>query len=134
MIDWAGGVQSRNSGIIMRSDRRHMGDLLIPVLPALAVFGVLIWYSWIQSRMEAISYEESELRAEEMVLLEEQSKLMIQEERLKNPKHIDELARRDLGLERIQTNQILTADPAIPERGGEDRLALAAPARNPVKP
>ena len=134
MIDWAGGVQSRNSGIIMRSDRRRMGEMLLPVLPALAVFGVLFCYSWMQSRMEAIGYEESEMRTQELALLKDQSKLMIQEELLKTPKRIDELARLEHGLERVRANQILTIESGTLEQDGQERLALAAPPGDPVKP
>ena len=126
MMDWAGSIQTRNYGIKRRTDERNLRELLSIILSVLALAAVFFFCSWVRSRIVELGYSEQNLRAEEESLLRTQRILVVEEANLQNPERIDSIARNDLGMTRVRTNQLLSPQFQDLELGGPTRLAMAS--------
>ncbi len=134
MVDWAGGTELRNYGIKMRTDRRNLVDLLSITLPALMIGIVLLFYAWTRSRIVDMGYEEQSLEAQEKNILRIQNSLILEEETLKNPARIDSIARNDLGMVLVRTNQLVAPQLQDTQVPGSTDMAMANPAPSVVEP
>jgi len=134
MMDWAGGIESRNYGIKRRTDRRNLVDLLTITLSVLLVGGVLLFYAWTRSRIVDMGYEGQSLEAQERSILRTQNNLILEEETLKNPARIDSIARNDLGMVLVRTNQLVAPQLQDAPASGSTDIAMANPAPAAVEP
>lgn len=128
MRDWAEGIASRNYGIKRQTDRRHLADLLGITFSVLMIGGVLLFYAWIRSQIVEIGYEEQRLQAEEKAILRDQTNLVLEEETLKNPGRIDDIARNMLGMTLVRANQLVAPQTMDSQANGSTVLAMARPA------
>ncbi len=126
MKDWAGGVEGRNWGIRHRTDAGHLRDLLLSILPVLLLAAVPMFYSWVRTQMVDIGYQMQELRDQETALLRIQRNLTLEEETLKNPDRIDTIATTELGMTRIQANQLIMPGVMDTIPNGPPILAMAS--------
>jgi cell division protein FtsL len=128
MVDWAESIETRNRVIPKCTDRKHLLDLMLLMLPAVLLCAVLLFHSWVRSRMEALGYAGSGLQGQEARLLEEQRWLQLGEQTLKNPGRIDSIARAELNMELPRSNQLIVSDYPVGEPRSETTLAMASPA------
>jgi cell division protein FtsL len=133
MRDWAGGIESRNYGIKRRTDRRNLTDLLRITLSVLMIGGVLLSYAWIRSQIVEMGYEEQSLQLQEKAILRVQNNLILEEETLKNPGRIDSIARNDLGMVLVRTNQLVAPQSRDSRAADSTTLAMVRPAQGPVE-
>ncbi len=134
MKDWAGGIESRNYGIKRQTDRRNLTDLLKIISSVLIIGGVLLFYTWIRSQIVEIGYQEQSLQAQEKAILRVQNNLILEEETLKNPERIDAIARAELGMVLVRSNQLVAPQNQDTQAGGSTTLAMADPARSSAEP
>lgn len=125
MRDYATESFDRNIGIRRETGRRNLGELLLIGAPLALIAVVLFFYSWVRAELVATGYSLQQLRAEEQELLRERGVLALEEERLKHPARIDDIARNGLGLARVRTSQILPVSLHDVRRDAGDSLALA---------
>ena len=134
MMDLAGGIEARNYGIKRRTDRRNLADLLTITLSVLLIGGVLLFYAWTRSQIVDMGYEEQSLEAQERNILRLQNNLILEEETLKNPARIDSIARNDLGMVLVRTNQLVAPQLQDAQASGATDIAMANPAPAAVEP
>jgi cell division protein FtsL len=128
MMDWANRMEIRNSGIKRKTDRQHMGELLRIILSILMMGGVLFFYSWIRVRIMEMGYEEQRLQASEEEMMRLQRNLILEQETLKNPERIEDIAQNYLGMTRVQPNQLILPRIEQMELGRPTALAMAGKA------
>jgi cell division protein FtsL len=124
MMDWAEDIESRNYGIKRRTDRRNLADLLRIIGSLLMVGCVLLFYAWVRSQIVDIGYEEQRLQIQEKAALRDQANLILEEQTLKNPERIDGIARNELGMVRLNTNQLVAPQT---QDAQADTLAMVKP-------
>ncbi|HYK90992.1 MAG TPA: cell division protein FtsL [Acidobacteriota bacterium] len=129
MIDWACGIENRNYGIKRITDPQKLSELLWIIFSLAMVAGVLLFYASIRSQITSMGYSVQQLRAQEDTLVSDQRKLILEEQTLKNPERIEKIARVDLGMTRLRTDQLLMPQYQDVEPLGSNTLALANPSR-----
>ncbi len=134
MMDWAGGFEARNYGIRRRTDRRNLVDLLTITLSVLMIGGVLLCYAWTRSRIVDMGYEGQSLEAQERSILRTQNNLVLEEETLKNPARIDSIARTELDMVLVRTNQLVAPQLQDAPVTRSTDIAMASPAPAAVEP
>jgi cell division protein FtsL len=136
MMDWAEEIESRNYGIKRKTDRRNLTDLLRIIGSLLMIGGVLLFYAWVRSRIVENGYEEQHLQAQEKASLRTQANYILEEQTLKNPERIDSIARNELGMVLVHTNQLVAPQIQDAQGGESTTLAMAKPAgtEGPRKP
>jgi cell division protein FtsL len=125
MVDWAGGSENRNYGIKRITDPQKLSELLWIIFSLVMVAGALLFYAWIRSQIISVGYKSQQLQVQEQSLLHVNEKLIVQEAILKDPGRIDYIARNDLGMIRLRTNQIITPQFQDVEAIGPNTLAVA---------
>lgn len=133
MVDWANGIETRNYGIKRQTDSRNLLDLLCIILTVLIAAGILMFYSWMHSRLVDFGYEEQKFQAYEESLLRDQQSLILEEQTLKDPERIDAVA-RSLGMTRLHPNQMISPQPYNVELGNPPTLVLAEAAKASSEP
>jgi len=130
MVDWAGGSEHRNYGIKRITDPQKLSELLWIIFSLVLVAGALLFYAWIRSQIISIGYKGQQLQVQEQNLLRVNEKLIVQEAILKDPERIDYIARNDLGMTRLRTNQIIAPQFQDMEAIGPNTLALVQTANS----
>ena len=125
MVDWANRIEARNYNIRRETDSRNTKELLKIILSLAMVAGVLIYYSWVRSHFISVGYENQNLQAVEETLLRTQQNLILEEETLKNPERIDQIARNELSLVPLHPNQLLPPQMQDIESSTAGILAMA---------
>ncbi len=133
MTDWAEGIESRNYGIKREIDMGMLSDLFRVIIALVMVAGALVFYSWMQNQIVNTGYESQNLFVEEQMLLRVQTKLILEEETLRNPGRIDLIARNDLGLAPLRPAQMLFPQRGDAAMSASDSYAMAEPEAADVK-
>ena len=131
MVDWANSAEINNYGIKREVSFRNLMELLWIIFTLLVLGGVLVFQSWERSQIVNMGYEIQRLQAVEDSLLRSHKALILEEETLKNPQRIDELAREVLGMSPLRPQQILPEPVPGVELDSVPTLALAAPTVSP---
>ena len=131
MVDWANSAEISNHGIKREVGFRNLMELLWIIFTLLVLGGVLVFQSWERSQIVSMGYEIQRLQAVEDSLLRSHKALILEEETLKNPQRIDELAREVLGMSPLRPQQILPLPVPDVELDSVPTLALAAPSESP---
>jgi cell division protein FtsL len=136
MMDWAEEIESRNYGIKRKTDRRNLTDLLRIIASLLMIGGVFLFYAWVRSQIVEIGYEEQRLQTLEKDSLRTQANYILEEQTLKNPERIDGIARNELGMVLVRTNQLVAPQIQDAQAGESTAVAMAKPAgiEGPRKP
>jgi len=134
MVDWADSTEISNYGIKREVDFRNLKELLWIIVTLLVLGGVLVFHSWERSQIVDMGYEIQRLQALEESLLRSHKALILEEETLKNPQRIDELAREVLGMSPLRPQQILPQPVPDVELSSVPTLALVAPSVSPSEP
>jgi cell division protein FtsL len=113
-------------------DRRNLTDLLRIIFSVLMIGGVLLSYAWIRSQIVEMGYEEQSLQAQEKAILRVHINLILEEETLKNPERIDRIARNDLGMVLVRTNQLVAPQVRDLQAGDSTTLAMVNPSASPA--
>ena len=125
MTDWADGVDFRNYAIRRDVDTRNLLDLLLITLSIGFLAGVLILHSWVRTRIISVGYEIQNLGIEEESLLKAEAGLSLEEETLTAMGRIEEIARNELGMQRLQASQLTIPVPRAVETGSTATFAMA---------
>jgi cell division protein FtsL len=107
MKDWAAGIETRNYGIKGRTNTGMLFDLLRTMTMISLIAGAFLFFSWVRSQIINTGYENQKLFEMEESLLRTQNKLILEEETLRNPKIIDQIARTKLNMAPIKPNQMI---------------------------
>lgn len=126
MIDWVDSCEARNYGIKHQTDSRNLMELFWLLSTLLVLAGVFVFHSWEQSQIVNMGYEIQHLQRIEESLVRVQKALILEEETLKDPQRIDEIARNLLGMAPLQPQQVLSPGYVDVELGTATTLALAA--------
>jgi cell division protein FtsL len=125
MIDWADGIENRNYGIKRITDPQKLSELLWIIFSLVMLAGSLLFYAWVRNQIISMGYTGQQLQAQENFLLGAQRNLILEEQTLKNPERIETIARTQLGMIRLRTNQLITPQLQDVESMGSNDLALA---------
>jgi len=134
MTDWSDELEIRNYSIDRKMDRKHFMDLMCVILSLLLVAGVSFFHSWVQTRIVHIGYEVTELQAEEEELMKEAKSLILEEETLKSPARIEEIAINRLGMVRLRPNQVIRSTQLATTPSSHTSLAMARDNRPRTEP
>jgi cell division protein FtsL len=107
MTDWADGIETRNYGIKNEIDGSMLSELIRMIIPLVMIAAALLFYSWVRSQIVNTGYESQSLYAAKESLLRTQTRLVLEEETLRNPERIDLIARNDLGMVPLRPNQFI---------------------------
>jgi len=134
MTDWADSIVLRNNGIKCVIDARILSDLLRNIISLVMIAGALLFYSWTRGQIVEKGYETQKLFKIEESLLDMQKQLIAEEEMLTDPRRIDFIATRDLGMTRLHPNQLILPPMELDNQNIPDSLALAGSEKdNPGK-
>ena len=125
MTDWADGIETRNYGIKNEVDVHMLSELMGIIVTLAMVAGALLFYSWIRNQIVNTGYESQNLFAEEESLLRTQKRLMVEEEILRDPERIYNIARNDLGMAPLHPNQLILPQIRDVERNISNEMAMA---------
>ena len=125
MTDWADSIELRNNGIKCVIDARILSDLLRNIISLVMIFGALLFYSWTRGQIVETGYEAQTLLKIEESLLDMQEQLVAEEEMWRDPRRIDLIATRDLGMIRLHPNQLILPPIESYNQNIPDSLALA---------
>ena len=125
MTDWADSIELRNNGIKCVIDARILSDLLRNIVSLVMIAGALLFYSWTRGQIVETGYETQKLSKLEESLQDTQKQLIAEEEMLMDPRRIDLIATRDLGMIRLHPNQLILPPIEIDNQYIPDSLALA---------
>jgi cell division protein FtsL len=131
MTDWSGELEIRNYSIDRKIDRKHFLDLMGVIGSLLLVAGVLFFHSWVRTRIVHIGYEVTDLQRQEEELVKEAKALILEEETLKSPARIEEIAMTRLGMVRLRPNQVIRSTIGST---GHTSLAMARDKRPRTEP
>jgi cell division protein FtsL len=133
MIDFAAGIEAKNYGLRNTGDSRSLLESLKILSPLVAIAGLLSFHVWICSQNMEIGYESQQLLSQEEELLNINKQLILEEQTLKDPKSLDLLARRDLGMIMLPVDQVVLP-PASEgwEPGNSEALALETTLSRPA--
>jgi cell division protein FtsL len=132
MVDFASGSEGKNYGLSNTSDPRSLLESLKILSPLVAIAGILSFHVWICTQSIQIGYESQQLLIQEEKLLNTQRQLILEEQTLKDPKSLETLARRDLGMIMLPLDQVIM--PPASEgwnTGTSDTLALGTLSPSP---
>ena len=125
MTDWSTGLEIRNYSIDRKMDRKHLLDLMGIILSLLLVAGVLFFHSWVRTRIVRIGYEVTELQSQSEKLIKQAESLILEEETLKSPARIEEIAITQLGMVRLRPNQVIRSSLRASASNNQTSLAMA---------
>jgi cell division protein FtsL len=126
MMDWAGGMETRNYAIRREIDTRNLLDLLLISISIGLMAGVFLFHSWVRAQLVETGYAAQNLQAEEKVLISHQEKLTLEEQTLLSPDRIDAIAQAELGMRPPRPNQLLMPAFQDIEASRTTTLALAS--------
>ena len=122
MVDLAKGVAVRNYGFKHTPDAKLMRVSLLMFLPLAAIAGVFTFQIWVRSQTIHLGYQTQELRMQKDELLRNCQQLVVEEQTLKNPKWLDEIARKELGMAVVRPEQIIPVPVKV--RDGDDSKSI----------
>ena len=92
-------------------------------MKTLMIAAALLFYAWVRSQIVNTGYESQSLFAAKESLLRTQTRLVLEEETLRNPERIDLIARNDLGMVPLRPNQFIL--PPFQDVSLSNKLAMA---------
>ena len=109
MLDLAVGIETRNYGLKKTPDPQILRESLLLILPLAIIASVLSFHIWIRSQSIRIGYQSQELNAQEEALARNQQHLVVEEQTLKDPKWLEAIAGKNLGMIILRADQIIPA-------------------------
>jgi cell division protein FtsL len=125
MTDWADGIEIHNNGIKCVIDTRTLSELLRTIIAFGMIIGALLFYSWVRTQIVYTEYESQTLSEREASLREDEKNLILAYETLTSPQRIYRIATRDLGMVKLQPNQIILPPLPTGDRDIPNSLVLA---------
>jgi cell division protein FtsL len=125
MTDWAEGIEIHNNGIKCVIDTRTLSELLRSIIAFGMIIGALLFYSWVRTQIVHTGYESQKLSEREASLREEEKNLILDYDALTSPQRIRTIATSDLGMIKLQPNQVILPPLPIKDRSIPNSLALA---------
>jgi cell division protein FtsL len=107
MIDFAAGIEAKNYGLSNTSDPRSLVESMKILLPLVAIAGILSFHVWVRSQNLQVGYESQRLLNQKEELLNIRKKLILEEQTLKDPRSLEVIARRDLGMIMLPVDQVI---------------------------
>jgi cell division protein FtsL len=133
MTDWADGIEIQNNGIKCVIDSRVLSELLRTIISLGLIASALLFYSWVRSQIVNTGYETQRLSSVEKKLRNIQDNLIAEEETLKSPKRIYEIATRDLGMTKLLPSQMILPPIQPLDGGAADSLAMTVSGEDNLK-
>ncbi len=109
MLDLAVGVEARNYDLSKTTDPQILMESLRLIFPLALIAGALSFQIWVRSQVIHIGYKSQELRTQEELLKRNQQQFIVEEQTLQDPKWLEAMASRKLGMIVIQPGQIIPA-------------------------
>ncbi len=109
MLDLAAGMENRNYALRRSTNSRTLLESLEIVLPLIVIAGALCFQIWIRGQTIHIGYENQQLKEQEEILFRIQQQLIVEEQTLMDPRLLETIASRDLGMIILPANQIIPA-------------------------
>jgi hypothetical protein len=125
MTDWANGIETRNYGIKNEIDANMLSGFIRTIIPLMIIAGAFLFCSWVRSQLFNVGYEISKLSDREKALIQTRDSLNVEEESLKRPGHIDDLARNDMGMIPICANQLISPEIQDVEKSPSNVIAMS---------
>jgi cell division protein FtsL len=126
MWDLAPGIEERNYGLRRTPDLRTLWESLKIILPMFLIAGALSFHIWIRSEIIHSGYQMQEFSEQEKSALQLHEQLILEEQTLKNPEWLEQMASNNLGMILLRADQIITIGPEDSATGGPDTLAMGA--------
>jgi len=136
MLDFAAGIEAKNYGLRNTTDLRSLLESLRVVLPFVVMAAGFSFHVWVRSQNIHIGYQGQQLNAQTEELLQIRQQLILEEQTLKDPRWLEAVARKNLGLILLRPSQIIPPPLENLSNGGADSLALETSSRSaePKKP
>jgi cell division protein FtsL len=136
MLDFAAGIEAKNYGLRKTTDFRSLLESLKFVLPFVAIAAAFSFHVWVRSQNIHLGYQSQQLNAQAEELQQIRQQLILEEQTLKDPRSLEAVARKNLGLVLLRPSQIIPPPLENLSRGGADSLALQTSTRSagPKKP
>lgn len=125
MNDWAGADEDRNYLMLRIARLQGRANAVAIVLLLAAGAGGPLAHLRFRTQIAAVEHEDQKIRSEMEAEMRTREKLISDEQDFKNPEHIDEIARAELGLGPLKANQILGPPKVDPIRAERQELAAA---------
>ncbi len=109
MVDLAKGVAIRNYGLKKTPDSKTVRDSLMMFLPLAILASAFSFQIYIRSQTISLGYRTQELQIQQEELQRNRQQLVVEEQMLKNPRWLDEIAGKSLGMVVMRPDQILPA-------------------------
>ena len=130
MLDLATGVEARNYDLSRTADPQILIESLRLIFPLAVIAGVLSFQIWVRSQVIHIGYQSQELRKQEEILRRNQQQFIVEAQTLQDPKWLEAVISKELGMIVIQPGQIIPVPYEKLDRGIVKTSSLA----NPVQP
>jgi cell division protein FtsL len=126
MVDLAGGIEARNYCIRRRADRRSLVDLLLTTLSFLMIGAALLFCLWVRSHIIQMGYEIQYIQEQQAALERTRSALVLQEQTLKYPERLEQIAREELGMSPVHLSQMLPPGISDSAEAGATAVAMVS--------
>jgi hypothetical protein len=130
MLDLAAGVETRNYDLNRTTDPQILMESMRLIFPLAVIAGVLSFQIWVRSQVIHIGYQNQDLRKQEEMLKRNRQQFIVEEQTLQDPKWLEVVASRKLGMIIIQPGQIIPVSYEKLDRGIVKTSSLA----NSVQP
>jgi cell division protein FtsL len=136
MLDFAAGIETKNYGLRKTTDLRSLLESLRVVLPFVVIAGAFSFHIWVHSQNIHLGYQSQQLNAQAEELLQIRQQFILEEQTLKDPRWLEAVARKNLGLVLLRPSQIIPPPLENLSNGGAETLALETSSRSaePKKP
>jgi cell division protein FtsL len=109
MVDLANGVEVRNYGLKRTPDPKGVRESLMLFLPVAIVACAFSFQIWIRCQTISVGYQMQELQSQWDELLRNRQQLVVEEQTVKNPEWLDQIAGKNLGMVVVRPAQIIPA-------------------------
>ncbi len=109
MVDLAAGTEIRNYGLKRTPDPKILQESLLLILPLAVIACALAFSIWIRSQIIDAGYQKQDLKIQEEELSRSLQQLVVEEQVLKDPKWLDAVASKSLGMVIVRPDQIIPA-------------------------
>jgi cell division protein FtsL len=109
MVDLANGVEVRNYGLKRTPDPKGVRESLMLFLPVAIVACAFSFQIWIRCQTISVGYQTQEFRTQWEELSRNQEQLVVEEQTVKNPEWLEQVAGKDLGMVVVRPAQIIPA-------------------------
>ena len=109
MLDLAAGMENRNFTLRKTADIRTLLESLKTILPLAMIAGALCFHVGIRGQNIQIGYQSQRLKEKEQNLLRIQQHIIVEEQKIMDPRSLEAFAKNDLEMIILPANRIIPA-------------------------